>query len=469
MKKTVLFEPFQKQEYFLDCVFNTDFTVIIYGGGIRSGKTFAGLGALILLSVVYPGSRWAVVRKDNPTLTRNTLPSWEKIKPDKSIRSFNYKTMTAEFWNGSKIIFFPENYDKDKELNRWKGLEVNGFLLEEMNELQEVSFNKAIERAGSYIIPGNNPQPRPLVLGTVNPSFGWVKSKIYDSWKNNTLPKNFTFIEAKIFDNPYISEQYKENLRSLPKYQYRVFVLGDWDARLKTGGEFFKSFEPDKHIHPTSFNPDYPIHVSIDSNVLPYVSVQIHQIIEDDGVYYPTLIDELPLTDPNNSAKAAGKQLALWLNEYLYELPVYLYGDPTTKNRNTIDPSKRSFYDLFVGELKRFGFEVKDRFFKKAPVVIATGQFINDVFEEQYPHIRIVIGEQCPTSINDFIDSKEDINGGILKVRTKNKDGQTYEKNGHFSDCFRYFICKAFEKEFKEYKKSIKFKFSHGQFRNYIK
>jgi len=106
---------------------------------------------------MYPNSRWAVVRKDLQTLKRNIVPPFRKIAPSNFCKggsfdtAYNQQDQVVTFTNGSQIILFAENYAQDKELNRWKGLEVNGFLLEECNELQEDGFNKAIERAGTWI------------------------------------------------------------------------------------------------------------------------------------------------------------------------------------------------------------------------------------------------------------------------------------------------------------------------------
>ena len=50
----VLFEPFEKQQEFLEAVFSKKYSVIMYGGAIKGGKTFAGMGALILLCKLYP-------------------------------------------------------------------------------------------------------------------------------------------------------------------------------------------------------------------------------------------------------------------------------------------------------------------------------------------------------------------------------------------------------------------------------
>ena len=53
------------------------------------------------------------------------------------------------FTNGSELIFMAESYDDDKDLNRFRGLEVNGAGLDEVNELQEPTFYKVQERIGS--------------------------------------------------------------------------------------------------------------------------------------------------------------------------------------------------------------------------------------------------------------------------------------------------------------------------------
>ena len=199
--KQILFESFPKQEEFLEAIFSNNYNFIMYGGAIRGGKTFAGLGALLLLCKMYPKSKWCVVRSTLQTLKLNTIPSFTKICPTSFVKKYNQDTQTVTLKNDSQIIFLGENYADDKELNRFKGLEVNGFLLEEVNELQQKTFYKCIERAGSQII---DKQPKPLILATCNPANNWVKELIYNSWKNNTLPTNWLYIPSKITDNPFI-------------------------------------------------------------------------------------------------------------------------------------------------------------------------------------------------------------------------------------------------------------------------
>jgi phage terminase large subunit len=266
----VLFEPFKKQQEFIECAFDKTTKYALYGGGIRSGKTFCGLGTLILLCKVFPYTRWAVVRRSLPDLKRNTVPSFMKIVPTNFMKSYNQDTQTVTFNNGSQIIFFAENYDDDKELNRWRGLEVNGFLLEEANELQEVSFYKAIERAGSHIPSIGNKKPKPIILLTCNPSWGWVKSTFYDRHKNGTLPQPFKYIPALIYDNPFITSDadYMASLENLPKLQYEVFVKGNWDVNMNEHPWLF-AFDEDKHVKPVDVIEHYPLYISFDFNANP--------------------------------------------------------------------------------------------------------------------------------------------------------------------------------------------------------
>jgi hypothetical protein len=448
----VLFDSFGKQDEFIAAAFDPQYTFVLYGGAIRGGKSFAGFGALILLCVKYPMSRWAIVRKDKATLDRNTLPAWNKIKPSNIIKSGNSEHVV--FNNGSEIIFFAESFHIDKDLNRWKGLEVNGFLLEEVNELQRASFLKAIERAGTWVVPGlsKEKQPPPTVLGTCNPSQGWVKTDFYEKWKNGTLPSYQKYIPSTIFDNPHLSEDYKNSLLTLPRYEYEVFVLGNWDVQLKTGGEFFKKFELESHVGPVTIDPEEPIHISIDNNVMPYIAVTLWQICKNGERWLVQQVGEVCARDPRNTATSAAREVLRFLKRHDYNASkVFLYGDPTTTARNTIDDDKKTFLDKFTDKMQS-RYAVEKRFFRKAPSVSISGDFINEIYETQAFGIELKIGEHCKESINDYIETKENKDGGINKIRVRDSDSNvSYEKNGHLSDTKRYFITKCFLEEYKKY------------------
>jgi hypothetical protein len=211
-----------KQEELIETIFSGRYTVIGFGGAIRGTKTWGSIAAIILLCKVYPGSRWAIVRGDLPTLRRNTIPSFNKLRSlaRNFVGEINQSTWTAECVNGSEIIFFPEGFDRDPDLDRWKGLEVNGFLLEEANELNEKSLYKAIERAGSWFTKDINNQPPPMVICTFNPAQNWVRRIFYDPWRTGTIQAPYYFLPATIQDN----------LKNLPPAEYKRFVEGDWEV-----------------------------------------------------------------------------------------------------------------------------------------------------------------------------------------------------------------------------------------------
>ena len=223
----------EKQALFIRNALSGEYRYLATGGGIRGTKTFTTLATLLVLCRVFPRSRWAVVRKDLPTIRRNVMPSWEKIRPQYFMGPVNRTTWTSTATNGSQVIFFPESLSEDPELNRWKGLEVNGFLLEEANELSERSYYKAIERAGAWIIPRSESdpfpkQPPPLILFTFNPCDNWPRQVFYEPHEAGTLKAPYYYLPATVADNPFVSDEYRESLKNLPDREYQTFVLGKW-------------------------------------------------------------------------------------------------------------------------------------------------------------------------------------------------------------------------------------------------
>jgi hypothetical protein len=68
--------------------------------------------------------------------------------------------------------------------------------------------------------------------------------------------------------------------------------------------------------------------------------------------------------------------------------------------------------------------------------------------------IEVIISPKCVNTINDFVLTKEAPDG------TKNKEMDTdsltkvrFQKVGHFSDLFDYFMCSAFASDFSTYQR----------------
>lgn len=235
------------QNRLVSAVLDGRYRYIGFGGGVRGTKTWGSLSVLILLCRAYPGSRWAVIRADLQRLRQSTLPSFEKLR--QLAGGFVGRVdgnFEAHCTNGSVILFRGENADKDPTLARFHGYEVNGFLNEEADELEERTFHKEIERAGAWIVP-NGEQPAPLILCTFNPTAQWPKRVFYDPWRDGTLQAPYAFIPSTIADNPHAPASYRESLKDLPPEEYARFVEGDWTA---ISGQFYQSLNRSVHMVP---------------------------------------------------------------------------------------------------------------------------------------------------------------------------------------------------------------------------
>jgi hypothetical protein len=447
IQKNTVFKATEKQQKFIEAVFSGKYTVLVFGGAIRGGKTFVALAIALLLGKIFPKSRWTIVRKDLKRLRDNTRPSLNKFIEGSGIKVREPSEFTMT--NGSKLLFMGENFDKDKTLERFKGHETNGFIIEEGSEIMEVTFNKCIERAGSYIIVPEPEagQPPPLIIITCNPTQGWLKKLVYDKWKAGTLPNHFYYLPSYVTDNPYLPKAYTDNLKNLPIYEYEVFVKGNWDVVLKVPNAFWYQFDMEHHVLPVFYDNSSILHVSIDSNVLPYCSASIWQIFPNKKKVVQ--IHEIAAEDPNNHASGLGKLVTDYLMELEYNDILNVFGDATTKNQNTIDEKKRSFYDIFVEELSE-NFHVVDNISSSNPSVSKTGEFVNALFAG-FNGWEIIIHETCKYSLSDYASVKKAMDGTMEKKKIKDEHGNTFEEFGHFSDTMRYFLYKVAEDVYHEW------------------
>lgn len=199
----------------------------LWGGSIRANKTWGQLILGLILARAFPRSRWLWVMEDLPTIKRNLLPSFFNVCPPRFLDRFNYSDHTAVFKNNSEFLFMPESFNQDKELNRFKGLEVNGAFIVQAEGVQEQTFYKCVERIGQWLV---DPMPPMFVSMDSNPSAGWIQKRFYNPWKSDSLPPGYYFQQADILKTPGITPEMMENFKAMPPELYACFVAGNWDA-----------------------------------------------------------------------------------------------------------------------------------------------------------------------------------------------------------------------------------------------
>ena len=393
---------------------------IAYGGAIRGGKTIGSLACIVALCKVFPGSRWALVRNTYRSLLQTSLPSLLKVVPPRFIarKPTAANNYTLHFTNGSQILLFAECFDTDKDLDRWKGLEVNGFVLEQAEELQWVTVQKAFERAGTWILP--NKQPKPLVIATLNPSHKWPYEKLYKPWKRGLLPENWCYLPAFVTDNPHLPEGFLEHLKaSMEPMHFARFVQGDWEAQ-RAEKPFAFAFDEAKHVSDAAvYRPDQPVYISFDFNVNPGCCI-VAQHGYANGQTYLHVIDELRLPDTDLYAMSA------ILRERYGRSVLLLTGDASGNARSVLTRGAQSAYQILLRELN-VGY-MSLRVPTKNPPLLPSRSLLNRILGI---HPGLAIHPQCTHLLND------------LRYVEADEQGKPRKDNGdltHLLDAFRYYL-----------------------------
>ena len=465
--------------------------IILYGGS-SSGKSYS-VAQTILIQTLQDGENTLVMRKVGASIQKTIYEDYKVAAKGLGIdHLFRFQQNAIKFlYNGAKIDFSGlDDPEKIKGISNYKRVH-----LEELSEFDEPDLKQIRKRlrgkVGQQIICTFNPVSETC----------WIKKKLFDTEKwhdvpmtveiaGKALPEELTKVKSirmnstKSILNPrtrqieehapdmvviqstylnnfwvvgspdgtygYYDEQciadFEKDRLNDPDY-YNIYALGEWGV-IRTGSEFFGSFNRGKHSSERLYRQDLPIHISVDNNVLPYISVSYWQVDLSAGIKI-WQFHETCAESPNNTVKKSSKLVGKYLKDIGYCDKVYLHGDASTKYANSIDDEKRSWMDLFIDTLQKEGFEIEDKVGNKNPSVAMTGEFINAIFDEIVPGIEIGIDESCTVSIEDYMSVQKDANGAILKTKVKNKiTMQTYEEHGHLSDTFRYVVADLCHEEY---------------------
>lgn len=467
--------------------------IIMYGGS-SSGKTYS-VAQAILIFTLWEGTNTLVMRKVGASI-RDTVYQDFKTAADQlgitHLFKFNdgNKIITC-LQNNARVVFKGlDDAEKIKGLSSFKRV-----VLDELSEFDETDYKQIRLRLRG--IEGQQ------IICTFNPikETHWIKKKVFDKQKwhdipmevvidGQLIPEELTKVKSIKMNEPrimmhkrtgemiehapdtvviqttylnnfwvvgspdgtygYYDEQciatFEYDREHDPDY-YNVYALGEWGV-IRTGSEFFGSFNRGNHVAETVYDPSLPVHLSVDSNVLPYISISFWQIAIDSSQKQIRQIDEICAESPNNTVRKAARLTAKRL-QAMGVCKVILHGDASTRAANNIDDEKRSFHDLFIDTLQKEGIEVEDKVSNRNPSVPMSGEFINAIYDNNLPEISIIIGENCHMSTEDYMSVQKDVNGGILKTKVKNRiTMQTYEEHGHLSDTKRYVVVDMLHEEF---------------------
>lgn len=433
--------------------------ILLLWGGRGSGKSHAIVMLIIYRMLTEEYFKGILVRKVYDTIKESQFESIKQTIEDLGLSSlFEFRTspITIRCINGNRLI--ARGLDKAEKI---KSVKDPSFVwYEEGNEMTEEDFNtvsttvrsnkaRILQEAFSF-----NPE-------TESPDFAdfWIYRRFF----SHTTDKSFihsievqtddgpvtysvTAIHSTYKDNPYLPKQIAgsyEDLKRTNPYYYNVYTLGLWGNK-EVNNRFYKTFTMDA-VKPVEYNPRLPLHISLDENVNPYLTLTIHQVETLNDVTEIRQLGEICLKSPNNTLRATCEEFARIYRDHTEG--VYIYGDRTSKKQDTKLESGENFFTLAINYLSKF--RPVERLPSKNPPVKSRGEFINEIFAGNVKEARLIIGEDCTNTIADYLYLKEAPDGLKFKEKVLDKaSGVRFEKYGHTSDANDYLFIEIFRPSF---------------------
>ncbi len=255
---------------------------LVLSGAYNSAKTVTLCLKTLYISDLYPGYRWFVGRKVWDELRKTTMSSFFKFCPRAAWEPNGRRSDTEkilELNNGSSYIW--GHLDDPDTLTLVRGLEINGFLLDQMEELYEEIFTALLPRLGrwdrvtvpDYLVTQHTLEtgrpwpwiheatgklmPPSYALGTCNPDheLHWIYERFHpDSekhWEKHVEVQKerrllasgkyaevgerisyhdmgYRMIELSAYDNKYATRQSLQEMESQDETWKRRFLHGKW-------------------------------------------------------------------------------------------------------------------------------------------------------------------------------------------------------------------------------------------------
>lgn len=427
--------------------------IVLSGGAAGGGKSYLGSCWLISSCLRWADMRMVVGRKTLKSLresTWNTIlticKNWGLIEGD------NYKVnnLSGEllFWNGSKIIMKELTYSpSDPSWLRFGSSEYSGAFIDEVGELDERGIDVLFSRIRWKV---HETFKVPKMLMSTNPCLGWVRSRfVLDDNGDDVVCKKYEkYIPFSVWDNPdaQFRASYVASLSKINDVSVRERLLfGNWQYVDSNDAAAYCQFDGSKHLvdglKEKVYDPLKPVILSFDFNVAPFMSSLSFQIDYDNKKVY--VLEEIlgkPEDKENNTPRLAQKIKRKYLNER-HTGGLFVTGDPAGLARSTQTEEGVNNYTIILNNLDSPILRPKKKLLMRQPSQVARLDFVNALFDG-FDGWEILIDMRCRKFIEDLIYQKKNSDGTKSKAKTTDpKLGVKYEKYGHLSDCFDYFLC----------------------------
>lgn len=352
------------------------------------------------------------------------------------------------FWNDS-VIILQEMCDipSDPNFERFGSSEYTIAFIDEVSEISE----KAVEVLFSRLRwkTAETFKTARMLMST-NPCVTWVRSRFVQDDEGNPVvcTENEAYVPFSVFDNPDLQfvQTYVAGLNKIRDKATRERLLyGNWDFVDSNNAAAYWNFDGSIHLldklREKVYDPLKPIILSFDFNVMPFMSCLAFQIdYENKKIYVLEEILGKPEKKENNTPRFA-KMIA---NKYLNEQHtggLLITGDPAGLARSTQTEEGVNNFTIIINTLKNDFLRPQKKLLPRQPAQTTRLEFVNALFNG-FEGWKILIDMRCRKFTEDLIYQKKNEDGTKSKAKVNDpKLNVKYEKYGHLSDCFDYFLC----------------------------
>ena len=226
----------KKQQELLSVLDDKIHTEIFMGGAAGGSKSFTGCYWQIKRRLKYSGSRGFLARARLKSLKESTLLTFFEVARIMKLKlngkgpyDFSYNAITGviRFNNGSeeylRDLFY---YPSDPEFVGLGSTEYTDGFIDEMGEIGEQAY-QIIRSRIRFKLDEFGLIPK-LGMGS-NPCKTFIYKDFYKRWRDNELESWKAYVPASVYDNPFISEHYIENLKKLDPINRARLLDGNWE------------------------------------------------------------------------------------------------------------------------------------------------------------------------------------------------------------------------------------------------
>ena len=258
---TIDFTPSKKQDEVFELFKDKTTTEILFGGGVGSAKSYLLAAIAIIYCLLNKGIRVGLARNELTTLKKTTVVTFFEVFGNWGLEKdthYNYNSIEGSitFFNGSTIVFQELRYlPGDPDYTRLGGLLLTFGLIDEAGECEEKGKEIFQSRCGRWLNDEHN--IKPMLLMTCNPSRNFLFKDFFQAVKEGTISKHRAFVNATVYDNPFISSQYIDNLKQILSYnEIQRLLNGDWEYDGDPNS--LLNFEDIKNLYDTTIQQENP-------------------------------------------------------------------------------------------------------------------------------------------------------------------------------------------------------------------